>query len=240
MPTISRLTAASIILREPAENLIFQLHKNKVSPENIVNEIYKKTKIHINPRTIQKILKLPVTAGSPNTNNQNLLYKKPIGKGEVISIILNQPFNELLKNLYISQNMTAAEISDELFKKTKILITNRSIARNLKKLGLIRTLSEAFNLAIKTGRKSYVHLRRTKKSIELRKGVQLKMRYNVLQRDKFRCVLCGRDAKDDRLEIDHIVPVVAGGTNDIKNLRTLCAECNKGKMLLEERHIIAL
>ncbi|OGH88224.1 MAG: hypothetical protein A3J93_00385 [Candidatus Magasanikbacteria bacterium RIFOXYC2_FULL_42_28] len=66
------------------------------------------------------------------------------------------------------------------------------------------------------------------------------MRYNVLQRDKFRCVLCGRDAKDDRLEIDHIVPVVAGGTNDIKNLRTLCAECNKGKMLLEERHIIAL
>ena len=240
MSTFSRLTAASIILREPVENLIFESHNNKMSPKNIVDEIYKKTKIYINPRTIQKILKLPIANNEPDTDNDKLLYSKPIGKGEVISIILNQPFDELLKNLYISQNMSAAEISDELFKKTKIFITHRSIQRKLKQLGLIRSFSDAFNLAIKKGRKSYAHLRRTKKSIELRRGIQPKLRYNVLQRDKFKCVLCGRNAKDDRLEIDHIIPVVAGGTNDIKNLRTLCAECNKGKMLVAERHIIAI
>lgn len=72
----------------------------------------------------------------------------------------------------------------------------------------------------------------------MRKGIYPKLRYEVLQKDGFRCVLCGQDALNDRLEVDHIKPVVAGGTNEIKNLRTLCSECNKGKMLLEERNII--
>lgn len=31
------------------------------------------------------------------------------------------------------------------------------------------------------------------------------------------------------LVIDHIVPVNAGGTNDIENLATSCEECNQGK-----------
>lgn len=243
MPTLSRISAVSLILREPVEQIIIRLHtENKLTPEEITTEIYNQTEIFINPRVVHQILKLPnqYKKCTPPDRKTFPQYYKNIGKGDVIAKLLNCQFDDMLKNLYIDKNMPAAEISDYFLKKTKILITSRSIARKLKQLGLIRSLSDAFNLAIKNGRKSYTHLRRTKKSIELRKGIQPKLRYSVLQRDKFKCVLCGRDAKDDRLEIDHIVPVVAGGTNDINNLRTLCAECNKGKMLVEEKHIIAI
>lgn len=64
-----------------------------------------------------------------------------------------------------------------------------------------------------------------------RKAIPAGLRYEVLHRDKYRCVVCGRNVKDDgvKLHVDHIVPVSRGGTNDINNLRTLCEDCNLGR-----------
>jgi hypothetical protein len=62
-----------------------------------------------------------------------------------------------------------------------------------------------------------------------RKGVSLSVRYDVLRRDNFQCVLCAASGKDARIQIDHILPVSKGGTNDISNLRVLCFKCNHGK-----------
>jgi hypothetical protein len=45
----------------------------------------------------------------------------------------------------------------------------------------------------------------------------------ILRRDNYRCVICGSSA---RLEIDHIVPWSAGGSDHPDNLRTLCHWCN--------------
>ena len=57
-----------------------------------------------------------------------------------------------------------------------------------------------------------------------------RLRYEVLKRDGFRCVLCGRMVADGiKLEVDHIKPVSKGGLTEIDNLRTLCDECNGGK-----------
>ena len=56
------------------------------------------------------------------------------------------------------------------------------------------------------------------------------LRYDVMKRDGFRCVLCGRTAKDGVvLHVDHILPVARGGKTEINNLRTLCEFCNLGK-----------
>ncbi len=56
------------------------------------------------------------------------------------------------------------------------------------------------------------------------------LRYDVLKRDNFRCVLCGMSSKDGAiLHVDHIVPVSKGGKTEIDNLRTLCEKCNIGK-----------
>lgn len=62
-----------------------------------------------------------------------------------------------------------------------------------------------------------------------RSGIGAKLRFAVLKRDGFRCVYCGRTSKEAKLNVDHIVPVALGGTNDRLNLVTSCAECNSGK-----------
>jgi len=65
-----------------------------------------------------------------------------------------------------------------------------------------------------------------------RKKVPLDVRWSVLKRDNYRCVVCGASPAVDhsvRLEVDHIVPVAKGGSNDLGNLRTLCQNCNVGK-----------
>ena len=56
------------------------------------------------------------------------------------------------------------------------------------------------------------------------------LRYDVMKRDGFRCVICGQTAKDGvKLHVDHIRPVSKGGKTELSNLRTLCSTCNMGK-----------
>ena len=56
------------------------------------------------------------------------------------------------------------------------------------------------------------------------------LRYDILSRDNFTCVICGASSKQGaRLHVDHIVPVSKGGKSEPSNLRTLCERCNIGK-----------
>ena len=56
------------------------------------------------------------------------------------------------------------------------------------------------------------------------------MRYDIMQRDNFKCVICGASVSDGAsLEVDHIVPIAKGGKTEPNNLRTLCHTCNAGK-----------
>lgn len=56
------------------------------------------------------------------------------------------------------------------------------------------------------------------------------LRYDVMNRDGFKCVICGASAKEGaHLHVDHIIPVSKGGTSTPSNLRTLCERCNIGK-----------
>ena len=152
-----------------------------------------------------------------------------------IASLLNRRPSELLQELYIDKQLTAQQISDWFFSSTGIIITTRSLQRLLKSLGLIRSYSQAFTLAIQTGRKSYQHLKKKIKSSDLRKGINLKIRYQVLKQAGGLCALCGTSSAQEVLVIDHIIPIVAGGKNELKNLRVLCRACNHGKMLSEER-----
>lgn len=55
------------------------------------------------------------------------------------------------------------------------------------------------------------------------------IRYEVLKDAKFRCELCGISAEEKALEVDHILPRNAGGTDDRSNLQALCYSCNAMK-----------
>lgn len=62
-----------------------------------------------------------------------------------------------------------------------------------------------------------------------RTALSKRLRLLVLERDGFRCRLCGKTARETKLEVDHKVPVAKGGTDSLNNLWTLCFDCNRGK-----------
>ena len=55
------------------------------------------------------------------------------------------------------------------------------------------------------------------------------VRKYVLQRNDYQCQSCGKRDKETQLNIDHIVPLAKGGSNDISNLQVLCRRCNSQK-----------
>ncbi len=60
-------------------------------------------------------------------------------------------------------------------------------------------------------------------------SISSSLRFQVLERDNFRCWCCGAAAPQTELQVDHIIPRAEGGTDSLNNLATLCQKCNRGK-----------
>lgn len=70
------------------------------------------------------------------------------------------------------------------------------------------------------------------RSPEETRDIRLGLRFRVLHRDHFKCVLCGdHPARNPEctLHVDHVIPWSKGGKTSEDNLRTLCATCNIGR-----------
>ena len=68
------------------------------------------------------------------------------------------------------------------------------------------------------------------------RDINLRLRFKVLQRDNFKCCICGRSPATTQglvLHVDHIKPWSKGGETILENLQTLCRDCNLGKGDLE-------
>jgi hypothetical protein len=102
--------------------------------------------------------------------------------------------------------------------------------RNPRGATIVRSMIGRTKLSIDWKFRESIHKRRnSEKPQRPRKGISRSLRYDILKRDCFKCVLCGRSAGSATLEIDHIQPVARGGSSDLSNLRTLCFDCNRGK-----------
>lgn len=53
----------------------------------------------------------------------------------------------------------------------------------------------------------------------------------ILIRDHYTCRVCGLTTKD--LEVDHVVNVAQGGTDDDGNLQAICIPCHRAKTARE-------
>lgn len=51
----------------------------------------------------------------------------------------------------------------------------------------------------------------------------------ILSKTSCKCARCGQLLTIDSMTVEHIVPLSKGGTNDIKNLVSLCYDCNQNK-----------
>lgn len=72
----------------------------------------------------------------------------------------------------------------------------------------------------------------SEKSRKTRRDINLRLRFRVMQRDNFKCCICGASPANDPtvvLHIDHIIPWSKGGETIMENLQTLCSKCNLGK-----------
>lgn len=67
----------------------------------------------------------------------------------------------------------------------------------------------------------------------------IKLRHLVFERDGKRCVDCGRTPEADKVQLQahHVVLVSEGGTNDLANLVTLCADCHAGRHALHRSEV---
>ncbi len=64
------------------------------------------------------------------------------------------------------------------------------------------------------------------------RGINLRLRWTILKRDKFSCIKGGSSPAKDQsvvLHVDHITPWSKDGETVIENLETLCQQCNLGK-----------
>lgn len=52
---------------------------------------------------------------------------------------------------------------------------------------------------------------------------------NILVRDSYRCMYCGKRGTGNELELEHIVPKSRGGKNTWENLVAACRKCNQKK-----------
>lgn len=60
----------------------------------------------------------------------------------------------------------------------------------------------------------------------------LRLRWHILQRDRFTCCACGASPAltvGVELHVDHVIPWSKGGETILSNLQTLCSVCNIGK-----------
>jgi len=68
--------------------------------------------------------------------------------------------------------------------------------------------------------------KQTESIVVKRKAISEKLRNKIFGRDGNKCVKCGSQTN---LQVDHIIPFVAGGMTIKSNLQTLCRKCNISK-----------
>jgi len=69
-----------------------------------------------------------------------------------------------------------------------------------------------------------------------KRDINLRLRFLVMRRDNFKCVICGRSPATDPkiiLHVDHIKAWEKGGETIFENLQTLCSDDNLGKSNLD-------
>ena len=143
-----------------------------------------------------------------------------------ISLKLGVPIDDWARSKYETDLWSCDQMAEHLG-SLGFVISPRSILRWLRDLEVPVRSDSFYRNAMKTGRMRWALKDPALKSKV--KQVQGGLRFMILERDGYKCVLCGATKETTVLEVEHVVAKANGGTNDPSNLRVLCHECNCGK-----------
>lgn len=176
------------------------------------------------------------------------LYIQKIQENRQNKVIYDKRANEIMAMEY-DINFETIDISEKSFKRREVRLFNKMIAPQY----VDCTVNVHMSYSSPKGRvniskgdtftfdqllTSYNSISRSKLDYKTyralstveRGKVSDSLRYDIMHRDGFRCVLCGASANEGvQLHVDHIVPIAKGGKSTPDNLRTLCERCNVGK-----------
>lgn len=105
------------------------------------------------------------------------------------------------------------------FYVSTIHMTPREVGRHVRRIAIALRDGDTEFLA------SLPYLGKPKRRRVSRLSISTGTRKRIIARDGM-CLACG---SIDDLQVDHIKPVVFGGTNEESNLQTLCGACNRAK-----------
>lgn len=72
-----------------------------------------------------------------------------------------------------------------------------------------------------------------------RESLKKDKRFEILQQQMYKCNMCLNPFGTLSFDVDHIIPLEQGGTNDIDNLQALCESCHIFKTSILDRGVIA-
>ena len=199
-------------------------HFNSIEPAYLMTATLKKNLVYYK-EIINKI----------KENREN--YKLYIG---LVDGIKSSSTDEDWKNLKISQN-TYLKKENNMFKKLilkpilncsfKVEMTYYSRKRKRNYVKAKTFYFDNIVTCFESISRTYVSKATYNMLAAVERGeISDSLRYDILKRDKFKCVICGASASDGALlHVDHIIPISKGGKSTPSNLRTLCERCNIGK-----------
>jgi len=135
------------------------------------------------------------------------------------------------------QKITNEELISELRRVAKTLGFENVTKNEFKKHGKYgdtiygKRFGSWYKANIAAGLEGYDHGKKRKANFK-RVRIRSQVKLNILRRDKHQCCLCHKSPNRfpyPNLQIDHIIPVSKGGSNDESNLWTLCQKCNRAK-----------
>lgn len=131
---------------------------------------------------------------------------------------------DIIPPLYTS-GMSSNEIAEHLFIKHKIVVSSRAIDKYVEDAGIKRTASEAKRNAM--ARKRMIYKKKPESEKYHAKYISSADRITILQRDEFKCILCGNGRHNgSSIEIHHKDMNPQNNAHD--NLQTLCYLCHRG------------
>src|SRR5262249_32212158 len=132
-----------------------------------------------------------------------------VKSGSLLGPLLFPGDNQWAYRNHVFRIRSVTEIDDQ----TGALLLKHYVLKQEKKLERIRRELDAFqNMEKLEG--------------AVRETIPDSVRLFVWQRDKGQCVKCG---SREKLEFDHIIPVISGGSSTERNVQLLCEPCNRSK-----------